>query len=60
MGYGGGLQGSLTGRQNARFVCRLHGHEDDIKDRVAFIEDFAEIGDAFDEPVRNYWHEITA
>jgi len=54
MGYGGGLQGSLTGRQNARFVCRLHGHEDDIKDRVAFIEDFAEIGDAFDEPVRNY------
>ena len=54
MGYGGGLQGSLTGRQNARFVCRLHGHEDDIKDRVAFIEGFAEIGGAFDEPVRNY------
>lgn len=25
MGYGGGLQGSLTGRQNAKFVCRLHG-----------------------------------
>lgn len=54
MGYGGGLQGSLTGRQNARFVCRVHGHQDDIKDRVAFIEDFAEIGAAFDEPVRNY------
>ena len=54
MGYGGGLQGSLTGRQNARFVCRLHGREDDIRDRVAFIEDFAEIGAAFDEPVRNY------
>ena len=54
IGYGGGLQGSLTGRQNAWFVCRLHGHEDDIKDRVAFIEGFAEIGAAFDEPVRNY------
>jgi capsular polysaccharide transport system ATP-binding protein len=54
MGYGGGLQGSLTGRQNAKFVCRLHGHEDDIRDRVAFIEDFAELGPAFDEPVRNY------
>ena len=54
MGYAGGVQGSLTGRQNARFVCRLHGHEDDIKDRVAFIEGFAEIGAAFDEPVRNY------
>ena len=54
MGYGGGLQGSLTGRQNSRFVCRLHGHEEDIKDRVAFIEGFAELGEAFDEPVRNY------
>jgi len=54
MGYGGGLQGSLTGRQNAKFVCRLHGHEDDIRDRVAFIEGFAELGPAFDEPVRNY------
>ena len=24
MGFGGGLQGSLTGRQNAIFVCRIH------------------------------------
>ena len=54
MGFGGGLQGSLTGRQNAKFVCRIHGHEDDIADRVAFIQDFAEIGDAFDEPVKTY------
>ena len=54
MGFGGGLQGSLTGRQNAKFVCRLHGYEEDINDRVAFIEEFAEIGDSFDEPVRNY------
>lgn len=54
MGFGGGLQGSLTGRQNAKFVCRIHGHEDDIPDRVAFIQDFAEIGAAFDEPVKTY------
>lgn len=54
MGYGGGLQGSLTGRQNAKFVCRIHGHEDDISDRIAYIKDFAEIGDAFDEPVKTY------
>jgi capsular polysaccharide transport system ATP-binding protein len=54
MGFGGGLQGSLTGRQNAKFVCRIHGHEDDIPDRLAFIQDFAEIGDAFDEPVKTY------
>ncbi len=54
MGLVGGLQGSLTGRQNAKFVCRIHGHESDIDDRIAFIEDFAEIGEAFDEPVKTY------
>jgi capsular polysaccharide transport system ATP-binding protein len=54
MGLIGGLQGGLTGRQNAKFVCRIHGHEDDIKDRIAYIEDFAELGEAFDEPVKTY------
>lgn len=54
MGFGGGLQGSLTGRQNAKFVCRIHGHEQDISERVEFIQDFAEIGEAFDEPVKTY------
>lgn len=54
MGFGGGLQGSLTGRQNAKFVCRIHGQESDIPDRIAFIQDFAEIGDAFDQPVKTY------
>ena len=54
MGFGGGLQGSLTGRQNAKFVCRIHGHEDDIPERLAYIQDFSEIGDAFDMPVKSY------
>jgi len=54
MGFGGGLQGSLTGRQNAKFVCRIHGHEEDIPDRLAYIQEFAELGDAFDEPVNTY------
>jgi capsular polysaccharide transport system ATP-binding protein len=54
MGRAGGLPGALTGRQNAKFVCRVHGHEDDIPDRLAFIQDFAELGEAFDEPVNTY------
>lgn len=54
MGYSGGLQGVLTGRQNAKFVCRIHGHEHDIADRVASVQEFAELGDAFDEPVKTY------
>lgn len=54
MGLVGGLHGTLTGRQNAKFVCRIHGHEEDMEEKVRFIEAFAEIGEAFDEPVRTY------
>lgn len=54
MGFGGGLQGSLTGRQNAKFVCRIHGHEDTLADRLAYINDFADLGEYFDQPVKTY------
>ena len=50
----GGLEPTLTGRQNAKFVCRVHGHQDDLADRLAFIKDFSELGEAFDEPVSTY------
>jgi capsular polysaccharide transport system ATP-binding protein len=54
MGRGGLIAGPLTGRQNTKFVCRIMGHEDDIPDRVAFVEDFTELGAAFDEPLYTY------
>jgi capsular polysaccharide transport system ATP-binding protein len=54
LGFGGGLQGSLSGRQNAKFVCRLHGHGDDLAGKLAFIQDFSELGTAFDEPIKTY------
>lgn len=54
LGLGGGLQGSLTGRQNAKFVIRLHGHEANLSEKLAFINDFSELGEAFDEPVKTY------
>jgi capsular polysaccharide transport system ATP-binding protein len=54
MGRATGLPGTLTGRQNARFVCRIHGHESDIPERLRQIQDFAELGDAFDEPIGTY------
>lgn len=50
----GGVEGTLTGRQNAKFVCRVHGHQSDLVDRLAFIRDFSELGEAFDEPVYTY------
>lgn len=54
MGRASGLPGALTGRQNSRFVCRIYGHEEDIPDRIAAIQDFAELGEAFDEPINTY------
>lgn len=54
IGRAGGLPGSLTGRQNAKFVCRIYGQESDIPERLAFLEDFAELGPAFDEPINTY------
>lgn len=50
----GGLEGTLTGRQNAKFVCRIHGFQNEIRERIARIEDFAELGKAFDDPVQTY------
>ena len=54
MGRGAGLPRQLTGRQNAKFVCRIHGHEADIPERLAFIEEFTELREAFDEPINTY------
>lgn len=50
----GGLEGTLSGRQNAKFVCRVHGHQEDLADRLAFVQDFSELDHTFDEPVSTY------
>ncbi|GGK58203.1 ABC transporter ATP-binding protein [Amphritea balenae] len=56
IGLRGGLKGSMTGRQNVKFVARLHfGQADETMDEIIrSVEEFAEIGSAFDEPVRTY------
>lgn len=54
MGFGGGLQGSMTGRQNTKFVARIHGMEHSIPRIVAQVQEFAEIGEAFDRPIKTY------
>ena len=52
LGFSGGFNGSLTGRQNLRFIARLYGADyDEVSD---FVEDFAEIGRFFDQPIRTY------
>lgn len=54
LGFVGGLPAGLTGRQVAKFICRVQGHEQDIPERLRFIHDFSELGEAFDEPVNTY------
>lgn len=55
MGVGTGLQGSLTGRENAQFVCSIYfSNKQLIRRKIAFIKEFAEIDDYFDMPVKTY------
>lgn len=50
----GGFQGSLTGRQNVRFVSRLYVPEAVVAEKIAFVEEFAELGKYFDMPIKSY------
>ncbi len=55
MGLAGGFQGSMTGRQNVKFVCRIFGKNDDeINRAIDFVKDFSELGKYFDMPIRTY------
>ncbi|WP_175786821.1 ABC transporter ATP-binding protein [Burkholderia anthina] len=55
VGLGGGFQGSLTGRQNVKFICRALGAEgEEMKKIIAYVQEFAELGDYFYQPVKTY------
>jgi capsular polysaccharide transport system ATP-binding protein len=55
VGLSGGFQGTMTGRENIKFVSRVYGAEGDaMRQKVAYVQDFAEIGTWIDEPVKTY------
>jgi len=55
MGLGGGFQGSMTGKQNVRFVARIFGKDDkEINKIIEFVKNFSELGDYFDMPIKYY------
>jgi capsular polysaccharide transport system ATP-binding protein len=55
VGLSGGFQGSLTGRQNVKFVARVHGAIGDrMTEVVRYVQEFADIGEYFDQPVNTY------
>jgi capsular polysaccharide transport system ATP-binding protein len=52
LGFGGGINPGMTGRQNVRFIARLNDSDED--EATAFVENFAELGPYLDEPVETY------
>lgn len=52
LAFGGAFQGSLTGIDNLRFICRVHGVDPDGK--IDFVEEFSELGIYLREPVKSY------
>jgi len=59
LGLQGGLQGNMTGRENVRFVARIHGIKN-TKLVEQKVEEFAEVGPYFNEPVKSYSNGMKA
>ena len=55
VGLSGGFQGSLSARDNIAFVCRVYGASGpEMRRKLEFVREFAEIGDFFDLPIKTY------
>lgn len=52
LAFGGAFQGSLSGLDNLKFICRIYGV--DYRDKIDYVENFAELGKFFKEPVKKY------
>jgi capsular polysaccharide transport system ATP-binding protein len=52
LGFAGGFHAQMTGRENVKFVARIYGAG--VRKTLDFVEDFAEIGDYIDAPVKTY------
>lgn len=52
LAFGGAFQGSLTGLDNLRFICRIYGIP--FEDKIAYVQDFSELGKYLREPVKTY------
>lgn len=52
VGFSGSFHADMTGAQNIRFIARIYGV--DTYQLMAYVEDFAELGAHFHQPVRTY------
>jgi capsular polysaccharide transport system ATP-binding protein len=58
IGHSSAFQSSLSGADNVRFIARIYNRP--IKDIMAFVDDFAELGSYLKMPVRTYSVGMTA
>lgn len=58
LGFSGGFHPAMTGRENLNFVARAYG--EDVRRVANFVEDFAELGDYINAPVRTYSSGMSA
>lgn len=52
LAFGGAFQGTLTGLDNLRFICRVYGVN--AEDKIQYVQDFSELGKYLLEPVKTY------
>ncbi len=52
LAFGGAFQGSLTGLDNLRFICRIYDAA--IEPAIEFVKEFSELGSYLREPVKKY------
>lgn len=52
LAFGGAFQGTLTGLDNLKFVCRIYGV--DYRKKITYVQDFSELGQYLREPVKKY------
>ncbi|MGF6876460.1 ABC transporter ATP-binding protein [Paraburkholderia sp. MM5477-R1] len=52
LAFGGAFQGSLSGLDNVRFICRVYGAP--IPPAIEFVQHFSELGGYLREPVKKY------
>jgi capsular polysaccharide transport system ATP-binding protein len=52
LAFGGAFQGSLTGLDNVRFICRVY--DVPFEPAIEFVKEFSELGPYIREPVKRY------
>ncbi len=52
LAFSGAFQGTLTGVDNLRFICRIYNVT--TEDKIEFVQSFSELGKYLYEPVKTY------